>query len=297
MPLTRAAVVTLALALVACGGESSTPAPTDASRADLTTVDAVAKDVAVIDAAVDVAVDAGSREAGGTCSFNQDCIATERCSCTESSGCRCVVGARGRGRPGADTCNSGDECASAVCVEANGGVSRCSAPCASASDCPAELPRCISVSFVGRICVRDPTMTVGDAGTGTALTGRFGTRTAGFERAQHGRAGVDRVYLEAHSGGDPACPTMMSPSPRRTLVVSGVRVGTAVQTEADGVTASLLDFTSELVSAPIVRATAVRVTPRAINPGTSVSLEIDATFPGGTITGTVVSPHCDSLDE
>lgn len=297
MPLTRAAVASLALTLVACGGESATPAPVDASRADVTATDAVAKDVATIDAVVDVAMDAGSREAGGTCSFNADCIAAERCSCSESAGCRCVVGPRGTGRPGADTCNSGDECASAVCVEANGGVSRCSTPCASASDCPAELPRCISVSFVGRICVRDPTMTAGDAGTGTALTGRFGTRTGGFERAQHGRAGADRVYLEAHSGGDPACPTMMSPSPRRTLVVSGVRVGTAVQTEADGVTAALLDFTGELVSAPIVRATAVRVTPRAINPGTSVSLEINATFPGGTITGSVVAPHCDSLDE
>jgi hypothetical protein len=297
MPLMRVTLVTLAFALVACGGENATPAPVDASRAEVSTTDVVVKDTATIDATVDVEMDAGSREAGGTCSFNQDCVAAERCSCTTSEGCRCVVGARGTGRPGTDTCNSGDECASAVCVEANGGVSRCSTACAGASNCPTELPRCISVSFVGRICVRDPSMTAGDAGAGTALTGRFGARTAGFERAQHGRAGTDRVYLEAHSGGDPACPTMMSPSPRRTLVVSGVRVGTAVQTEADGVTASLLDFTGELVTAPIVRATAVRVTPRAINPGTSVSLEINATFPGGTITGTVLAPHCDSLDE
>jgi hypothetical protein len=269
----------------------------------------VATDVVAVDAAMDVASDSAPktpdvdvREGGGSCSFNRDCIATERCECSESSGCRCTVGTRGTGQAGVDACTSGNQCASALCLEGSGGSMVCSEPCMTASECPRALPRCIQVAFVGRICVRDPSATT-DGGTAldvtptAMLTGRFGTRTGGFDRAQHGVSGTNGVYVEAYAGGDLGCPTMTSRTPQRTLVISGIRADvSAVQTEAGGVTASLLDFTGDLVSVPVVRATAVRLTPRSIDRGVSVSFEITATFPGGTITGSFTAGHCTSLD-
>ncbi len=286
-------LVTCLLSLSACDGAS--PAP-DAAFTDAApdAPDAVVTDIA--DAAVaDDAADVDPREGGGACSFNRDCVASERCACSDADGCRCAPGARGTGRAGVDRCASGDDCESALCVEGAGGAFVCSAPCAGASDCPAALPRCLSVATVGRFCARDPSATA-DAGATISLTARFGTRTGSFDRAQHGVDGADGVYVEAHYGGDPACPTMSSPTPRRTFVLSGVRAGRGVQTEADGVTASLLDFGGDLVSAPVARATAVRVTPREVTPGASVSLDVSATFPGGSVEGSFVAPHCASLD-
>ncbi len=289
MNASRSLVIFLAVAS-ACS--SAPAAPADASS-DVATADTASPDAALDDAPAD---DVDTREGGGACSFNRDCIASERCACSDADGCRCATGARGVGVAGVDRCATGNDCASALCLDGPGGALLCSAPCATTADCPAALPRCISVPTVGRICARDPSATA-DAGAGTALTARFGSATGGFDRAQHGVAGADGVYIEAHFGGDPACPTMSSPTPRRTLVLSGVRAGrTGVQTRADGVSATLLDFGGELVSAPLVRATAVEVTPRAIDRGVTVSLELTATFPGGTITGSFVAPHCASLD-
>jgi len=132
----------------------------------------------------------------------------------------------------------------------------------------------------------------------TALDARFGATTRRLDRAQHGVDGPGRLHLEAHLGGDPACPNDRSPTPRHTLVLRGVRAVAMgeVQTETMGLTASLLDFTGELITSPTARATAVRVEPRAYVAGQGVALTLTATFPGGTITGTVFAPHCPSLD-
>ncbi len=279
-PSMRAYLVYCLLAVAACDG--GTPA-----------VDASAVDASSAEVSSDTF---DPREAGGTCSFNRDCVASERCSCTTASGCRCVLGPRGTGRAGVDRCASGDACESALCIEGNGGAMLCSAPCETAGECPAALPRCINVATVGRFCARDPGAAT-DAGTPTMLTARFGSRSGGFDRAQHGRTGADGVHVEAHFGGDPACPTMTSPTPRRTFVLAGLRAGrSGVQTQADGLRCTLLDFGGELVSAPVERATAVQVTPRSVVRGVSVSLEVRATFAGGTIEGTLVAPHCASLD-
>jgi hypothetical protein len=164
--------------------------------------------------------------------------------------------------------------------------------------------------MVGRFCARDPTLMTTDASTvdalpgcagdcaQTNLQGVFGAMRGAFERAQHGNDGAERLHIEAYFGGDPACPTPRSPTPRRTFVLTGVRATTdrTPQTEADGVRATLFDFSGELVSAPLLRATAVRVVPRAWMRDGYVSLEVRATFPGGTLSGGVFAPHCPSLD-
>jgi hypothetical protein len=291
----------LCAALAACETSPTTPA-VDASteRMDVPPPDA-APDVTAPEVALD--------SSGRTCSFNRDCPDAERCECEESAGCRCLVGARGAGRAGVDVCTTGNDCASALCVEANGGVSRCSDACAAASECPSELPRCIAVPLVGRFCARDPAAT-GDAGTAdapadcqgacaqTTLQATFGAMRGAFDRAQHGNAGASGLRVEAHFGGDPACPSPTSPTPRRTVVFTGVRAtaDATPQTEADGVRATLFDFGGDLVSAPLVRATSVRVVPRAWMRSGYVSLQVTVTFPGGTITGGLFAPHCPSLD-
>lgn len=132
----------------------------------------------------------------------------------------------------------------------------------------------------------------------TALTARFGSRTAAFDRAQHGLEPDGGLYVEAHFGGDPACPTASTPTPDRTLVVSGLRLrpdGGAL-TEADGLRVTLLDFSGAVTSAPFVRAAAARATPRFVAPGALVSFTLEATFEAGTVTGGLAASHCASLD-
>jgi hypothetical protein len=125
-----------------------------------------------------------------------------------------------------------------------------------------------------------------------------GRQTGSFTRAQHGLEPGGGLYLEAYFGGDPACPTQTSPTPDRTLIISGLQPLTdgGVLTEADGVRVTLLDFTGALTSAPSLRASTVRATARAMNPGTSVSFALEATFDGGTLTGSFTAAHCASLD-
>lgn len=102
--------------------------------------------------------DAGSGDAGTSsnlaCSFNDDCPAAERCECDEATGCFCRLGARGTGVNGVDTCEDGNDCASAVCVEGNGAY-YCSGECVDGDDCGPQLPVCADIAFVGRICIRE----------------------------------------------------------------------------------------------------------------------------------------------
>lgn len=133
----------------------------------------------------------------------------------------------------------------------------------------------------------------------TDLLVRFGNRMASFERAQHGRQADGRVYVEAHAGGDSACPSMTSPTPLRTLAIANLRVlpdGGAV-TFADGLRVSLFDFNGAVTSAPLERAVDARAVARWLEPGVLVSFQLTATFDGGTLTGGFVAEHCASLDD
>ena len=103
--------------------------------------------------------DAGSSSdasPGGPCTFNRDCIATERCECDDTNGCFCEAGPRGTGRNGIDPCTTGDDCASSLCVEGPDGGSFCSDECTGPSGCMGALPVCEDVAGIGMICVRQP---------------------------------------------------------------------------------------------------------------------------------------------
>ncbi|MBL8603316.1 MAG: hypothetical protein JNK72_15435 [Myxococcales bacterium] len=258
------------------------------------------------DAAGDLGVEAAADDvpsSGSACSFNRDCPEAERCACNEGA-CRCERGARGRGVAGETVCAGGNDCASGLCLEGNAGF-LCSDACTTAGECPSALPRCVSIPTVGRVCARDPSMMTADAGSTpgcegacatTLLNAQFGSRSATFVRAQHG-VDAGRLHIEAHFGGDPACPNDRSPTPQRTLVLTGLRAdATGPQSMADGVSATLFDFSGSLVSEPLVRATAVRATPRFLMPGVAVSWSIEITFSGGTVTGGLYAPGCESLN-
>jgi hypothetical protein len=90
------------------------------------------------------------------CTFNRDCPETHRCECDEETGCFCCVGERGTGRNGIDPCDDGNDCASSLCVEGNGGIYYCSDECEDNDGCGPNLPACTYIAFVGQICVRDP---------------------------------------------------------------------------------------------------------------------------------------------
>jgi hypothetical protein len=132
----------------------------------------------------------------------------------------------------------------------------------------------------------------------TDLVATFHGVMGQFDRAQHGVEGDAGLYIEAHFGGDPACPTASSPTPDRTLVISGLRADFdgGVQTRDDGLRVTLLDFKGNLSSSPFDKAFAARATTRWMNRGTLVSFTLEADFDGGTVRGGFSAPHCASLD-
>lgn len=147
-------LVLVCACVVPSPGDAGNAADTDA--ADTSAVDAAAgSDGAGGDAAArpDAAAE-DSAASGLPCSFNADCPAQERCACDEIEGCACALGPRGTGINGVDTCETGDDCASSLCVEGPGGVYYCSDACQDASDCGPMLPVCADIAFVGRICIR-----------------------------------------------------------------------------------------------------------------------------------------------
>lgn len=120
----------------------------------------VGPDSATVDAA-DVAADSAAPDVPSTnkaCTFNADCIDSERCECTESAGCFCKIGARGTGKSGVDICKDGNDCETALCVEGPKYQTSyyCSGPCSSDADCGKMLPICSNIAFIGKICIRDP---------------------------------------------------------------------------------------------------------------------------------------------
>jgi hypothetical protein len=164
--ISLAALFASAAVAVAC--QTTEVAPIDDADAD-TTKDAAGAEAEAADSAspTDAGADAprdsaakdanGPGEAGATCSFNRDCQLALRCQCDNVNGCACAPGARGTGQNAVDACDSGDQCASAVCVEGPPDAGFfCTDECGSAADCIAPLPQCTNVAFVGQICVRTP---------------------------------------------------------------------------------------------------------------------------------------------
>lgn len=144
----------------------------------------------------------------------------------------------------------------------------------------------------------------------TALEAKINGVSRPLDRAQLGTerddAGAALLYVEAHSGGDPACPDPdggAAPSPERTLVLSGVPRGApgSSHTFSDGVRAAYFDFTGDQLSdAPLTKATAVTATIVAVDsadPPASADIDIEATFPEGTVTGRVHATYCASLSQ
>ena len=117
-----------------------------------------------------------------------------------------------------------------------------------------------------------------------ALDAMFDDAGAPFDRAQFGVDGVTR-RVEAHFGGDPACPSATSVTPPRPLVLTGIG-GSAPK-------ASYFDFQGS--GAPLVSATKVTITNVVIEE-MRVAFDIDSTFPNGSVKGHVAAVHCTSLD-
>lgn len=144
----------------------------------------------------------------------------------------------------------------------------------------------------------------------TALAVAFNGKTSSLDRAQHGFSKTDvgeTFHVEAHKGGDPACPMMNSPTPNHTLIVANipktVTPGT-VLTEANNVRATFLDFTNTLLPStgePIARATSVKVTIVAVDtavPPKFIAFDLDAAYPNnGSVKGHVYTQYCTSLDD
>lgn len=134
-----------------------------------------------------------------------------------------------------------------------------------------------------------------------------------LDRAQFGLTKLPEgheIYVEAHFGGDPACPTQGSPSPARTAIITGLLaedpVGKTIDFDSHA-RANLLDFAGDITTEPILKGVAVTLTSLPSNPcldcaagdpARFVAFEVDATLSDGTtIQGTVRAAHCGSLDE
>ena len=137
----------------------------------------------------------------------------------------------------------------------------------------------------------------------TSVDVTLATVARALVRAQFGRSksdAGDTLYIEAHEGGDPACPTETSPTPKRTLIMSNVPIAAvgSVFTKQDGIAITLLDFTGDqLGTKPATTATALTVTIVSIAADTSVEPEGEATLLEGTATGHVYATYCASLSD
>lgn len=121
-----------------------------------------------------------------------------------------------------------------------------------------------------------------------------------LHRAQFGITKADgTLYIEAYEGGVPACPE--EETPKRTLIVRDVPVGRPGQqfTKSDGVFVTLLDFIGDQIDdlKPSTTATALTVTIVKIIDGESVEIDVDATFPEGTVKGRIYATYCSAMNE
>jgi hypothetical protein len=143
-----------------------------------------------------------------------------------------------------------------------------------------------------------------NACTQTNLALTFGSSKESIDRAQLGfnapAGGTQTLHVEAHFGGDPACPTATSPSPDRTVIFGNLPIPTDA-TPVENTPVTLLDFKGTLSTSPVDKATHAKLTPVAVkvSPATDafIAFDVEVTFPDGTMTGHVYATHCDSLDE
>lgn len=161
------------------------------------------------------------------------------------------------------------------------------------------------------------------------LTIAFGATTRSLGRAVYGLSSPEQsvngegweIYVEGLQGGFAGCPEELSDAPDYTFILNGLPIltgGEVLSKETHQLNAILFDYEGDLVPDPPFRtvATEVRVTARTTSvctdcvgamgeddmgssnsdPGGFVSLEVEAVFPEGVISGTLYAEHCDSLD-
>jgi hypothetical protein len=127
------------------------------------------------------------------------------------------------------------------------------------------------------------------------LQARFGDAVVTFDRAQFGYDSAgSTLYLEAHAGGDPACPTGSSPTPGTTLVVSGIPMTDGTSAE---VSAALFDYDGQLMLPPVVRAASATASSVRHVRDERLALDFHAEAEGGVIEGHIAATHCATLDQ
>jgi hypothetical protein len=128
-----------------------------------------------------------------------------------------------------------------------------------------------------------------------------GAKTDVFARAQFGFNANGTLQVEAHKGGDVACPTQSSPTPDFTVVIANVPFPTSSAPVTSGVAVSFLDFKGDLTDKPVLKAKSVTLTPVAARGAPKdtafVAFKVDATLDQGQIEGHVYATHCASLDQ
>ena len=123
----------------------------------------------------------------------------------------------------------------------------------------------------------------------TALNATFmASRT--LDVAYYGTNTDLTLRLEAYKGAAAGCPTMNSPTPDYTLILS--RINSEHTSPA-----SFIDFKGDMLpSVQPVSATAVTLTPVTFATD-FIAYDVMLTFDAGTISGHFYATHCDSLDE
>ena len=113
-----------------------------------------------------------------------------------------------------------------------------------------------------------------------------------FDRGQFGNDS-GKLYLELQDGGDPACPSEKSPTPKHTLIVSGLE-----KSGTSNPIVTLVDFVGDVITTPKpTRTSSASTATIASASGTRIELDLTATFDSdGKGSGQVVAGYCASLD-
>lgn len=129
----------------------------------------------------------------------------------------------------------------------------------------------------------------------TALTAAFkSTRT--LDSAYYGVTAQDgSLRIEAYKRQGSGCPTMSSPTPDYTLVISSIAAPTSNAPLMSPI--NILDFKGDLLTNALgLAATMEALTPVAYSAGNFVAVDVNAVFSQGTVTGHLYATHCASLD-
>lgn len=146
------------------------------------------------------------------------------------------------------------------------------------------------------------------------FTATVGANSATFDQAIYGvtaptqsASGEWEVHVEVHAGGAGGCPTMNSPSPDQTVIITNIAIPEAptIFDEADGLVVSMLDFagtvTTELpltADGESLQWVAWQVCTDCVgdDPAGFVAFDVTAPVTDGMIAGHVYATHCSSLD-